>query len=92
MAALEARSLLTRETILPRMPYPQPGWATSRQNDGRHQIGIGGRLASESARWVHGHVHHSVDLVRLGGTRIVYNPAGTRFSNAAFQDDLVVEV
>ena len=25
-------------------------WAPSRQNDGRHQIGIGGRLTSESAR------------------------------------------
>jgi hypothetical protein len=24
-------------------------WAPSRQNDGRHQIGIGGRLTSESA-------------------------------------------
>jgi hypothetical protein len=24
-------------------------WAASRQNNGRHQIGIGGRLTSESA-------------------------------------------
>ena len=29
MAALEARSLLTRETIPHRMPSPQPGWAAS---------------------------------------------------------------
>ena len=26
-------------------------WAPSRQNGGRHQIGIGGRLTSESAVW-----------------------------------------
>ena len=42
--------------------------------------------------WVHGHVHNSIDLVRPGGTRIVCNPAGPRFSNPNFQDDLVVEV
>ena len=42
--------------------------------------------------WVHGHVHHSIDLVRPGGTRIVCSPAGPRFSNPDFQDDLVVEV
>jgi hypothetical protein len=28
-------------------------WAPSRQNDGRHQIGIGGRLTSESAQKGH---------------------------------------
>ena len=42
--------------------------------------------------WVHGHVHHSIDLVRPGGTRILCNPAGPGFNNASFQDDLVVEV
>ncbi len=63
MAALEARSLLTHETILLRMPHPagvggivrmlgglrSERWAPSRQNRGRHQIGIGVRLALESA-------------------------------------------
>ena len=64
MAALEARSLLTRETIpSPDARYPNrvggivrmmgglrlEWWAPSRQNGGRHQIGIGGRLTSESA-------------------------------------------
>ena len=64
MAALEARSLLTRETILsPDARYPagvggiigmvgglrSERWTPSRQNNGRHQIGIGGRLTSESA-------------------------------------------
>ncbi len=44
------------------------------------------------ALWVHGHLHETVDLVRPGGTRILCNPAGPRFSNAAFKDDLVVEV
>ena len=32
------------------------------------------------------------DLVRPGGTRILCNPAGPRFGNAEFRDDLVVEV
>jgi len=45
-----------------------------------------------AAVWVHGHLHETVDLVRPGGTRIVCNPAGPRFGNAAFRDDLVVEV
>ena len=62
MAALEARSLLTHETIRsPDARYPAgvggiigmvgglrlERWAASRQNAGRHQIGIGGRLTSE---------------------------------------------
>jgi len=42
--------------------------------------------------WVHGHLHETVDLVRPGGTRILCNPAGPRFGNAAFRDGLVVEV
>lgn len=45
-----------------------------------------------AALWVHGHLHETVDLVRPGGTRILCNPAGPRFGNAAFRDDLVVEV
>ena len=48
--------------------------------------------AGLAALWVHGHVHHSIDLVRPGGTRIVCNPAGPGFSNPDFQDELVVEV
>ena len=61
MAALDARSLLTHETILfPDAPYSagvgdivrtvgglkSEWWAPSDQNDGRLQIGIGGRLTS----------------------------------------------
>jgi len=64
MAALEARSSLTCETILSSACPAQPGvggtvrtvgglrserWAPSNQNAGRHQIGMGGRLTSESA-------------------------------------------
>ncbi len=37
-----------------------------------------------AALWMHGHVHHSLDLVRPGGTRILCNPAGPRFANPAF--------
>ena len=48
--------------------------------------------SGQAALWVHGHLHHSVDLVRPGGTRIVCNPAGTGFSNLAFRDELVVEL
>jgi hypothetical protein len=62
MAALEARSLLTCETIhstrstwvggILRMVggLRSEPWAPSNQNAGRHQIGIGGRLALEFAR------------------------------------------
>ena len=48
--------------------------------------------AGRAAVWVHGHLHETVDLVRPGGTRILCNPAGPQFGNAAFRDDLVVEV
>ncbi len=48
--------------------------------------------AGRVALWVHGHLHESVDLARPGGTRILCNPAGPRFGNADFRDDLVVEV
>ncbi len=48
--------------------------------------------AGRIALWVHGHVHHTVDLERPGGTRIVCNPAGPGFTNLAFRDDFVVEV
>lgn len=48
--------------------------------------------SGRASLWVHGHLHHSVDLVRPGGMRILCNPAGPRFSNAEFRDDLVVEV
>lgn len=39
--------------------------------------------------WVHGHVHHSVDLSLSSGTRVICNPAGTRFGNLDFDDALV---
>ena len=42
------------------------------------------------ALWVHGHVHHSVDMLRPGGTRILCNPAGAGFANPAFADGLVI--
>ena len=48
--------------------------------------------SGRAALWVHGHLHHSVDLVQPGGTRILCNPAGPRFGNAGFCDGLVVEV
>ncbi len=48
--------------------------------------------SGRAALWVHGHLHESVDLARPGGTRILCNPAGPRFGNADFRDDLVVEV
>ena len=48
--------------------------------------------AGQVSLWVHGHLHETVDLTRPGGTRIVCNPAGPRFGNAGFRDDLVVEV
>jgi predicted ATPase/Icc-related predicted phosphoesterase len=48
--------------------------------------------AGSAALWVHGHLHHAIDLTRPGGTRIVCNPAGVGFNNAAFRDDLVIEV
>lgn len=42
------------------------------------------------ALWVHGHVHHSLDLTRPGGTRILCNPAGAGFANPVFDEALVV--
>nr|WP_250807426.1 metallophosphoesterase [Neorhizobium tomejilense] len=44
------------------------------------------------ALWVHGHLHHSVNIVRGRATRILCNPAGPRFSNVAFDESLVVDV
>lgn len=52
-------------------------------------------LLTDSGRvtlWVHGHLHHSIDMLRPSGTRILCNPAGPRFSNAAFDESLVVEL
>lgn len=40
--------------------------------------------------WVHGHVHHSVDMPVPSGTVIRCNPAGTRFGNLDFNDTLVM--
>lgn len=42
--------------------------------------------------WLHGHVHHSLDLTRPGGTRILCNPAGSGFSNPAFDEAYVIAV
>lgn len=48
--------------------------------------------AGRAALWVHGHVHHSLDLTRPGGTRILCNPAGCGFANPAFDHARVVEI
>lgn len=42
--------------------------------------------------WVHGHVHHSVDLVCDGGARLVCNPFGYHGVNPDFDASKVVEV
>ncbi|MCV9964245.1 metallophosphoesterase [Pararhizobium sp. BT-229] len=42
--------------------------------------------------WVHGHLHHKVDMVRGNGTRILCNPAAPGFGNMAFDEAMVVEV
>jgi hypothetical protein len=44
------------------------------------------------ALWVHGHLHHSVDLRRERGSRILCNPAAPMFGNVSFNEALVVEV
>lgn len=48
--------------------------------------------SGKAVLWIHGHIHVSADLHRPGGTRIICNPAGTRFSNSRFDEALVVEV
>jgi Icc-related predicted phosphoesterase len=44
------------------------------------------------ALWVHGHLHHSVNIKRGKNTRILCNPAGPRFSNVSFDEALIVTV
>lgn len=56
-------------------------------SDLSHIIGTG-----RIALWVHGHLHHSVDIVRGRATRILCNPAAPLFSNASFSEALVVNV
>ena len=48
--------------------------------------------AGLAALWVHGHLHHSVDVRLPGGTRLLCNPGGARLSNPGFDPTLVVEV
>jgi Icc-related predicted phosphoesterase len=64
------------------------GWAAGNAASDLSALTDSGRIAV----WVHGHVHHSVDLVRPGGTRIVCNPAGPGFTNPSLREDLVVAV
>ncbi|WP_244498023.1 metallophosphoesterase [Aureimonas sp. AU40] len=40
--------------------------------------------------WVHGHLHHSVQMALASGTLIRCNPAGTRFSNSSFDPALTM--
>jgi hypothetical protein len=49
-------------------------------------------LAAGADLWIHGHVHHSVDLACPGGTRLLCNPFGYHGSNAAFEEAKSVEV
>lgn len=42
--------------------------------------------------WLHGHLHNSVDLLRPSGTRIMCNPAGYRFENPHFQENMIIEI
>ena len=46
--------------------------------------------SGRAALWVHGHVHHSLDLPRPGGTRLLCNPAGAGFANLAFDENRVI--
>ncbi|MGE7371437.1 metallophosphoesterase [Neorhizobium sp. NPDC001467] len=48
--------------------------------------------SGKAALWINGHIHESSCIHRPGGTRIICNPAGTRFSNSRFDEALVVEV
>lgn len=42
--------------------------------------------------WIHGHLHHSLDYVPFGRTRVVCNPLGYQGGNLAFDEGLVIEV
>ena len=44
------------------------------------------------AAWIHGHVHHTADTVRLDGLRVVCNAAGPGFGNLGYLDDMVIEI
>lgn len=48
--------------------------------------------AGNVSLWVHGHVHRRNDIVRPGGTRVVCNPAGPKFSTPGFDEGWVVEL
>jgi Icc-related predicted phosphoesterase len=48
--------------------------------------------SGRAALWIYGHIHRSAGGRRPGGTRLLSNPAGTRFSNQAFDEHLVVEL
>ncbi|WP_089173404.1 metallophosphoesterase [Bosea sp. AS-1] len=95
------RRLIEQETSLPRVVVthhaPHPA-CVAPANLGKW---IAGNCASDlseptdsgrAAVWLHGHVHHSIDMLRPGGTRILCNPAGALFSNSAFDESLVIEV
>jgi hypothetical protein len=70
-------------------------WAPSRQNDGRHQIGIGGRLTSESAALLplmDLSISKSASIRRttwiaIGESTIVFLPAVYDWARVATQHD-----
>lgn len=95
------RHLIGQETSLPRVVVthhaPHPA-CVAPAHTGKW---IAGNCASDLSEltdsgrvdlWLHGHVHHSIDMRRPGGTRILCNPAGALFSNSAFDESLVIEV
>lgn len=107
MAKLHAKARLSLERLLPKSgekpvvvvthhaPHPVclPASKRNRWSAGRYASDLA--HLTDNGRidlWIHGHVHETVDLVRPGGTRIICNPAGPRFSNPSFQPNLIVEV
>lgn len=93
--------LISQNTDLPRVVVthhaPLPACIASSD----HGKWIAGNCASDLSTltdtgqvqlWIHGHVHHSIDLRLPSGTRISCNPAGTMFSNTRFDERLVLEI
>jgi len=69
-------------------PAQRRGWVAGHSASDLSVLTDVGRVAL----WVHGHIHQTAEHHRPGGTRILCNAAGPRFSNTDFRDDWVVEV